>query len=220
MLPQNLTQIKSQIALACSQSNRKVDDIKILAATKTIAVATINQLPNLGLNLVGENRVQELLAKYDHTSGLEWHFIGHLQTNKVKYIIEKVSLIHSCDRKSLVDELQRQSEKYGKITNILIEINAGDETAKSGVTFSDIDPLYNYIKEKPNLKMIGFMPVMPICASEELYIKAHETFKTYAKKDKNITILSMGMSDDFTLAIKHGSTIVRLGSCLFGKREM
>jgi len=217
-IQQNLKIINGQIALACKNANRNIADIKILAATKTVDAQRINLLSALGINLVGENRVQEFLAKYEAVKGVEWHFIGALQTNKVKYIIDKVSLIHSCDRISLVDELQRQSEKHNKTTNILIEINAGDETAKSGVTFCQIAPLYNYILTKPNLKVVGFMPVMPIDAPEELYIKAHSIFKKYSTQDKNINTLSMGMSDDYPLAIKHGATIIRLGSCLFGSR--
>jgi len=218
VLHEKIIAVQGKIVAACKKAGRNFDEVKILAATKTVESARINTLKKVGINIIAENRVQELLSKYDAVKGFEWHFIGALQTNKVKYIIDKVSIIHSCDRVSLVDEIQKQAQKIDKIQEVLIQINAGDEMAKSGVEFSGVDELYNYITTKPNVKVVGFMPVMPMYASESLYEKSNEVFKIYKTKDSNVKMLSMGMSGDFELAIKHGATIVRLGSILLGNR--
>ena len=204
--------------MLCAKIGRRVEDIKILAATKTVEPKRINELAKLGAALAGENRVQELLSKYNAVKGVEWHFVGHLQTNKVKYIVDKVTLIHSVDRASLVDEINKQSKKIGKIMQVLIEINAGNEDSKSGVRIGDIEPLYAHINTCANVQIKGFMPMLPIGASEDLYKKMQEVFVAYAKRDSNINTLSMGMTDDYLTAIAHGATIVRLGSCLFGAR--
>ena len=215
----NLERINNNIYNACKATGRSISNIKILAATKTVSSDIINLLPGNGITLAGENRVQEFITKVDAVKNIEWHFIGSLQTNKVKNIIDKVSLIHSVDRVSLVDEIQKQSLKIGKVSKVLIEINAGEEDSKSGVGFDGVAQLYDYVTNQANVQAVGFMPVLPINASEHLYKKSQDIFEQYKKTDKNIDALSMGMSDDYCLAIKHGATIVRLGSCLFGARK-
>ena len=128
-------------------------DIKIVAATKTVPADKINMLPSFGITAAGENRVQELLDKFDAVKGIEWHFIGALQTNKVKYIIDKVALIHSVDRKSLADEIDRQAAKHNLVSEVLIEINIGKEPSKSGVFAEDAQELMAYVAAKANVRL-------------------------------------------------------------------
>jgi len=220
LIADNLIKIRESIGAACASSGRVPGSVKILAATKTVGADRINLLPSCDIMLAGENRVQEFLAKYDAVDNdIEWHFIGSLQTNKVKQVIDKVTLIHSIDRPSLADEIQRQSESLGRITEVLIEINGGNESSKSGVSPEQLEALYQYVCPKPHIRVIGFMPVLPIKAPERLYATMESVFKSYQTRDPRICELSMGMSGDYEIAIRHGATIVRLGSCLFGKRE-
>jgi len=218
-IAKNIQKIKSNISLACEQSRRNICEITILAATKMVVPALINEAIKNGIKVSSENRVQDFIAKYDSIQGVDWHFIGSLQTNKVKYIIDKVSLIHSIDRESLASEVQRQAEKIEKKIDVLIEINMGDETSKSGVKKENLQSLVDFISSKPNLNLRGFMPILPIDAHEKFYIEANQIYQKHKQNNKNITILSMGMSDDYMTAIRHGATLVRLGSCLFGKRN-
>lgn len=193
-------------------------DITVIGASKMVDAEKINLLPSLGINIVGENKVQELLDKYDKVNGLEWHFIGSLQTNKVKYIVDKVTLIHSVDRISLADEIDKQARKIGKKVNVLVEVNVGREQSKSGVFPEDAPELLRYVAQKPNLNLRGVMGVFPIGASEELYEEL-KSISDFAKVEYGADILSAGMSNDYEMAIKHGSNMVRIGSALFGKRN-
>ncbi|MCL2847985.1 MAG: YggS family pyridoxal phosphate-dependent enzyme [Firmicutes bacterium] len=216
----NAQGIKNNIQELCAKIGRNPNDIIILAATKTVSADKINELSSVDIYNAGENRVQELLAKYDAVSSIIWHFVGTLQTNKVKYIIDKVALIHSVDRENLAIELNRQCQKINKIMPILLQINAGEEESKSGIRVRELEALYNFIKLNcPFLEIQGFMPVLPYKADENLYKQMQQIFNRYISKDKNIKFLSMGMSDDYLIAIKYGATIVRLGSCLFGERS-
>ncbi len=214
-----IDEIKSRIASAADEAGRPPDAVRILAATKTVPISKINEAVKCGITLVGENRVQEFIKKAELVKNAEWHFIGGLQTNKVKFLIGKVALIHSVDRINLADEIQRLSSLSGIKTRVLIEINAGGEQSKSGVTADGIEPLYEYIKDLPNVEVCGFMPVMPIGAKDELYAKMNGIFCEYKAKDAKICELSMGMSGDFITAVRYGATIVRLGSILFGQRD-
>jgi len=214
----NLIQIRANIAAACASVGRDPEAVKVLAATKTVSAERINLLASCGVNLAGENRIQEFLAKYDAVKGVEWHFIGSLQTNKVKFILDKVALIHSLDRPSLADEIERQSEKLGRVTEALIEINAGAEDSKSGVSIDKLESLYQYVLQKPHIRLKGFMPVLPIGAPKHLYAQMRQIFHSYQSRDPEFCELSMGMSGDYETAIKYGATIVRLGSCIFGER--
>jgi len=200
------------------QASRPVDSVAVLAATKSVNAEYINQAAQCGITLAGENRVQEFLSKADGVCGVTWHFIGSLQTNKVKSLIGKTALIHSVDRIALADEIEKQSAKLGVQTNILIEINAGCEDTKSGVLPQQVEALYTYCKQLPHIRINGFMPVLPINAPEKLYAQMNGIFSAYKARDPHITQLSMGMSGDYETAIRYGATIVRLGSCLFGSR--
>ena len=218
-LEENLIQIRGNIEKACLSVGRDPNAVKILAATKTVSAERINLLSERGLTLAGENRVQEFLAKSDAVRNIEWHFIGSLQSNKVKYIIDKVTLIHSLDRIALADELEYQSAKRGRISEVLIEINGGAEDSKSGVRLEQLEALYQYTLQKPHIRVAGFMPVLPVGAPEELYAQMHRVFCDYQSRDKSFRELSMGMSGDYETAVRYGATIVRLGSCIFGERQ-
>ncbi len=199
--------------------NKTADEVTIVCATKMRSAEVINELPSYSLYIAGENKVQELLEKYDFVrKDIEWRIIGQLQTNKVKYIIDKVSLIESVDRESLADEIDKQAKKHGIKMKVLVEINAGEEESKGGVKISDLDAMLEYVSAKENLSLVGLMSVFPIGADECLYAKVKDVFDKY--KDKYaLTVLSMGMSNDYITAVKYGATEVRLGSALFGARD-
>lgn len=215
-MKEEIAQIKARID-AVKSANGITRDIKIVAATKTVDPSRINELPKFGITEIGENRVQELLDKFDKVQGLNWHFIGALQTNKVKYIIDKVKLIHSVDRESLADEIDRQAAKHGLITDVLVEINIGGEENKSGVSPDGALKLMEYVAAKEHINLRGVMSVFPIGAEDELYEKLHN-FGKKAKELYGADIISAGMSGDYERAIKHGANVVRLGSAIFGKR--
>ncbi|MBE5732903.1 MAG: YggS family pyridoxal phosphate-dependent enzyme [Clostridiales bacterium] len=198
---------------------KTVDNVTIVCASKTRSAEIINTLPSFSLFTVGENKVQELLEKYDDVDkSMTWHFIGQLQTNKVKYIIDKVSLIESVDRKSLADEIDKQAKKHGIKMSVLVEINAGAEESKGGVTVENVEEMLSYVKNKENLELKGIMSVFPVGADESLYAKIKHTYDAF--KDKySLSILSMGMSNDYVTALKYGATEIRLGTALFGARD-
>lgn len=203
------------------------DKVKLLAVTKTVDADRINYAASLGATLIGENKVQELLDKYDKLDpSIEVHFIGHLQTNKVKYIADKVSMIHSVDSYKLAEEISRQCAKLGRSMDILIQVNVGEEATKSGVPPHRTKVLLDEIKAFPNINVRGFMVIPPISVEKNT---TREYFYTMQKifidifgeksdNENNIYQLSMGMSGDYTDAINFGSTIVRIGSALFGSR--
>ena len=203
------------------------EGVTLLAATKTVSAEKINYAHSLGINTIGENRVNELLEKYDALDkDIDLQFIGSLQTNKVKYIIDKVSLIHSLDSETLAKEIDRQAKKHGKIMDVLVEINIGGEESKSGI---DPENAYEFIKkasEYANIRIKGLMAIPPVCntpkEAEKFFNKIREIFiDIREKKVDNVSmdILSMGMSGDYKEAIKCGSTMVRIGSAIFGARN-
>jgi pyridoxal phosphate enzyme (YggS family) len=198
---------------------KTAEEVTIVCATKTRSAEIINTLPSFSLNIAGENKVQELLEKYDDVDkNIKWHFIGQLQTNKVKYVIDKVSLIESVDRISLVDEIDKQAKKHGIKMGVLVEINAGEEDSKGGVSIENLEETLLYVNSKENLELKGIMSVFPIGADESLYAKVKQAYDTY--KDKySLSILSMGMSNDYITALKYGATEIRLGTALFGARD-
>lgn len=218
-LEQNIRKIQNQI---------KNKNVTLLAATKTVDAERINRAIDLGIKDIGENRVQELLEKYEYIKkdDVRFHFIGRLQSNKVKYIIDKVCLIHSLDSLKLAQEIQRRAEKIGKIQKVLVEVNIALEASKGGILPNDIFNFLNSVSTLPNLKVCGLMCVPPVSTSEGQNINYFKEIKQMqvdiiAKKIDNISmdILSMGMSNDYLQAIDCGATIIRIGSKIFGKRN-
>lgn len=219
--------IEENIAIAAEQSGRSREGITFLAATKTVSAPVINHAISLGLRYIGENKVQELLQKYDEydLDNASLQFIGHLQTNKVRQIIDKVDLIQSVDSLKLAKEISKQAQKIGKTANILIEVNIGGEESKSGVAPELLEDLLYQVSEIDNISVKGLMTIPPICENKQkickIFHKMHNIFiDISSKKIDNISmeVLSMGMSSDYTEAISEGATMVRIGSALFGER--
>ncbi len=215
-MQQEIAEIRKNIANITTELGI-TEQIAIVPATKMVEPERINELAQYGITAVGENRVQELLEKYDKVKDIEWHFIGALQTNKVKYIIDKVKLIHSVDRTSLADEIDRQAAKHGIVMNVLVEINVGEEQSKSGVLPADAQALMEYVSAKPNLCLKGVMGVFPVGAPDELYDKLAR-IGAIAKEKYGASVISAGMSGDYQTAIRHGANLIRPGSIIFGKR--
>ncbi len=217
-IAENLKEVRENISVTAEKCGRTKEDVRLVAVTKTYGVDVINEAIDLGVTDIGENRVQEILEKYDHVKPVRWHLIGHLQRNKVKYIIDKVAMIESVDRVSLADEIDKQAKKHGLKMKVLVEVNAGEEENKGGVLLADLKNMLSYVKGKENLELCGIMSVFPIGAEESLYEKVKQAYDEY-KQEYNLSILSMGMSNDYITAVKHGATEVRLGSALFGARD-
>ncbi len=221
-IKENLDKIKKDISLACSKSDRDENEVMILAVTKTRSAEEINEAIALGITDIGENRVQELIGKYDGVNkNVRWHIIGQLQTNKVKYIADKVSMIHSVDSLRLAREIDRQCAKIGKVMDILIEVNSGEEN-KAGVAYSDADELIKEASRLENVSIKGLMTMAPLGADEAVLRKVFSNLYNLSvdiakKKYDNVSMkqLSMGMSGDYMTAIEEGSTIIRPGRALF-----
>ena len=213
---------------AAIKSGRKPEDIRFLAATKTVDAELINYAISLGLKFIGENKVQELISKYDNydLDNSELHFIGHLQTNKVRQIVGKVSMIQSVDSVKLANEISKQSVKNGLVTDILVEVNIGKEENKSGVMPEELESLLIEISKLDGISVKGLMAIPPICENEQkirgYFANMRNLFLDIStKKIDNIRmdILSMGMSGDYYEAILEGANLVRIGSSLFGARN-
>ena len=223
----NYNDILKRIEIAAEKSGRNKSDIKLLAATKTIDTEVINFSIESGITLIGENRVQEFLSKETFlNSKAEKHFIGHLQSNKAKDIVGKVSLIHSVHSVKLAIVLSDLSEKKGIVTDILLEVNIGNEESKSGFLKTEVLEKAEEISKFKGIFIKGLMAIPPICEKNEenrQYFK--EMYNLFLEiKDKKIynssmDILSIGMSDDFDVAIEEGANLVRIGTALFGKRN-
>ncbi len=223
---ENYARITENIACAAKKSGRKFEDITLLAATKTVDISVINHAIDSGVKVIGENRVQEFLSKYEQYSPVNMHFIGHLQTNKVKDIIDKVSLIHSVDSYRLAEEISRQAVKRNISVDVLLEINIGNEQSKSGFSFDEAVFAVEKIAKLDGISVKGLMAIPPICENSEenrtYFAKMKKLFIDIGLKkidNSSMDILSMGMSDDYEVAIEEGATMVRLGTALFGRRN-
>lgn len=221
-IKQNYEAIKQNIAEAMDKAGRK-DTVRFMAVTKTVPCEKINYAESLGINLLGENRVQEFLGKYENYSeNSEIHFIGDLQKNKVKYIIDKVSMIHSVDNFALASEIDRRASQHGLKMDILIEVNIGGELTKSGVSPDGLVETAKAVSELENVRIKGLMTIPPARCDEKYFALMQELFENSKQKYSflsDMNTLSMGMSGDYTSAVKYGSTIVRIGSGLFGYRN-
>lgn len=222
---ENYKNAMSRLETALEESGRSRKDVLVIGASKTMPLERILFVrDNTDVKIFGENRVQELLEKY--TPDVRWHFIGQLQTNKVKYIIDKVELIHSVDRLSLLQEIDRQAKKHGKVQDILIEVNIGGEEKKGGVAPEEVIDFAKEVDKYPSVRLKGLMSVLPNVEKEALntfYLqlsKLYDTLKQTRLDNADIRYLSAGMSNDYDVAVKYGANIVRLGRALFGEREV
>ena len=224
---ENIEKIRERISIAAQKSGREEKDVILLAATKTVSPERINEAIDCGITDIGENRVQEFKEKYGYIKkGVNHHFIGHLQTNKVKYIVGKTCLIHSAQSGKLLDEIERLSEKCGILSHVLIEVNASGEDTKFGVGFDDVLKMLENNESRNNVFIDGLMTIGPntasITAIRDSFKNMKNLFDTLSKlqfKNSAMKYLSMGMSADYEIAIEEGANIVRIGSAVFGKRN-
>ena len=220
-----LNDVKSRISAAAKECGRAPEDIKLIAVTKTYPIEAMNEAIRLGVTDIGENKPQEIRDKFDNVSPVNWHLIGHLQTNKVKYIIDRCTLIHSVDSIKLMAEIDRQAQNHNRDIDILIQVNISGEESKSGIAPDELPSFLEYAKNLTNTHVKGLMTIAPKCDIDEVsrhFSNMKELFDQTAKQSyRNVTMteLSMGMSGDFEAAIKHGATMVRIGSLIFGPRN-
>lgn len=227
MIKNNLSEVEKNIQAACINSGRKREEVTLIAVSKTKPVSMLEEAYESGIRDFGENKVQELCDKYEQMEkDIRWHMIGHLQTNKVKYLIGKTALIHSVDSYKLACEIEKQAAKQEYIMDILVEINIANESTKFGVSTEEVIALVKQIASLPHLQIKGLMTVAP-------YVENAEENRSFFRKIKqlsvdinnqnidNVTmeILSMGMTGDYMVAIEEGATIVRVGTGIFGERN-
>ena len=227
-IAENVAAIKADIQKAAIAAGRNPDEILLCAATKMNNADAVRQAIIAGVDCCGENRVQELTAKLAENAyeGAPVHFIGHLQTNKVKQVVGKVDLIQSVDRLKLLQCIQAEAQKQGIVQDILLEINIGEEESKSGFGIADIVPLVEKMSDFPNVRVRGLMAIPPICENcgdnDKFFLEIRNlAVDITAKKYDNVCvdILSMGMSGDYEDAIACGSTMIRVGTAIFGARD-
>ncbi len=228
IIQSNLQHINDNIKKTCDVNNIDFNDINLLAATKTVSADRINFAISNGVKYIGENKVQELLSKYcDYDlNRAELHFIGHLQTNKVKDVVDKVSLIQSVDSVRLASKISSEAQKIDKVIDVLVEINVGDESSKSGVSLDCAAELIDEISAFDGIKVRGLMTIPPICDNTAQLLKYFSNMYNLfvdikSKKVDNVYMdyLSMGMSSDYCEAISCGANFVRIGSSIFGERH-
>lgn len=225
-IKENIENINAKIEVACQRSGRKREEVLFLVVSKTIDVPRIKEAVACGMTSLGENKVQEIMDKYEPMGeGIKWHLIGHLQTNKVKYIIDKVELIHSVESIKLAEEISKRAVAKGVTANILLEVNVAGEESKFGIKPEECEQMVREISVMPNIVIKGLMTVAPAVENEEENRKYFRQMKQLlvdinSKKidNVNMTELSMGMTGDYEVAIEEGATIVRIGTGVFGAR--
>ena len=224
-LKKRLEDVRERIKRAAESAGRNAEDITLVAVTKTHEPDVINEAIDLGVTDIGENKVQEIVRKYDAVKPVRWHLIGHLQTNKVKYIIDKVAMIHSVDSIHLMDEIERQAEKHNLTMDILIQVNISGEESKFGIPPDEIDTFLEHASCLKHVKIKGLMTILPKndnpMNNRLHFVNINKLYLDISgKKYDNVSMecLSMGMSGDFEDAIAEGATQVRVGTALFGAR--
>ena len=224
---ENIEAINEAKSEAAIRSGRNPEDILLIAVTKLHDASEINEAIDCGITDIGENKVQEILDKYEKVKKVRWHLIGHLQTNKVKYIIDKVDLIHSVDSLKLAEEIEKRSANIGKTMDILIQVNAAEEESKFGVSVSDVDGLIESILQNcPHIRIKGLMTIGPFVDDDEeirrVFKEVSEIFDRYKGEERenlDFQYLSMGMTHDFEIAIEEGANCIRVGTAIFGDRD-
>ena len=227
MLKENLESVEEKIQEACKKSGRNREDVTLIAVSKTKPVETLQEAYDLGVRVFGENKVQELTEKYDSLpKDIHWHMIGHLQRNKVKYIIDKVELIHSVDSLHLAKQIEKEAVKKGVDAQILVQVNIAQEDTKFGIDGPEVMSLVEEISKFPHVHIRGLMTSAPFVANPEenrcYFKKLHKLFVDIREKNidnVSMDILSMGMTNDYEVAIEEGATMVRVGTGIFGARN-
>ena len=227
LIKNNIESVQNKIKDACIRVKRADSDAHLIAVSKTKPVSMLQQAYNAGIRDFGENKVQEILEKYDKLpTDIRWHMIGHLQRNKVKYIIDKVCLIHSVDSLRLAEEISKEAVKHNLVMPILIELNIGEEASKFGLSLDQCEGMIREISALPNIQIKGLMTVAPFVENAEEnrhYFRAMKQLSVdiMTKNIDNVCmdILSMGMTGDYEVAIEEGATHVRVGTGIFGERN-
>ena len=225
-ISKNIKTVMEKVEKAAQKSGRRVEDITVIAVSKTVEVERIRVALEEGFVDLGENKVQELMEKYDALGeNCQWHLIGHLQTNKVKYIIDKVRMIHSVDSIELAEEIQKRALKVNRTIDILIQVNVSGEESKFGISPGEVEAFIRKLSTFDHIKVKGLMTIAPYAENQE---DIRGVFKQLKKifidinaeniDNINMEFLSMGMSNDFEVAIEEGANIVRIGTLIFGKR--
>ena len=227
MVAENYRHVLKKVEEACARSGRDPKDVTLIAVSKTKPIEMIEEAMEAGARVFGENKVQELCDKYEQLpKDLHWHLIGHLQRNKVKYIVDKAELIHSVDSLKLAEEISKEALKKNVEVNILIEVNVAEEESKFGVSVEETPVLVEEIAKLPGIHIHGLMTIAPYTTDPEENRPVFRTLKKLAVdiKKKNIDnvcmdVLSMGMTGDYQVAVEEGATLVRVGTGIFGERN-
>lgn len=224
-LEERLRDVRDRIDKAAKDCGRDPKEIALVAVTKTYPIDAMNEAISLGVTDIGENKPQEVRDKFEHVLPVRWHLIGHLQTNKIKYVIDRCSMIHSVDSIKLMQEIEKSALTHNCHIDILIQVNISGEESKSGIAPDELPALLEYAGELSHVHVKGLMTIAPKAEFGDVSVH-FENMKTLfdetkKKQYKNVEMkeLSMGMSNDFELAIKYGSTMVRIGSSIFGPRN-
>ena len=226
-IKENIEAIEKRMQSAALRAGRQPNDVQLLAVTKTVDIERINASLEYGVRHIGENKAQEYQQKRNLLkSGVFWHFIGQLQSNKVKYIIKDVYMIHSLDRPSLAVEIDRQAKREGRVIPVLLEVNVAAEERKGGLLLNEVKDFVDYAASLPNLSVQGLMTVAPMAEDPEEVRPVFRALRTLGETIRNCRIprvdmryLSMGMSGDFEVAIEEGANWVRIGQAIYGRRE-
>lgn len=222
----NLKRIQNQINQCCEKNGIDTNEIKLIAVTKTRSADEINRVVQAGAVDIGENKVQEIMNKHEDVSPVKWHMIGHLQTNKVKYIIDKVDMIHSLDSLKLAEEVNKRAKQHNKIIDVLAQVNVGEEDSKYGLQLSEAKAFISDLKGFENIQLKGLMAIAPYAENPEdvrpYFNKMKYLFdecKSLECSNVMMKYLSMGMTNDFEVAIEEGANMIRIGTALFGPRN-
>ncbi len=227
MLKEQLMQVEENIQKACKRAGRSRDEVTLIAVSKTKPVEVLQEAYDLGVRVFGENKVQELTQKYEALpKDIQWHMIGHLQTNKVKYIVDKVAMIHSVDSLKLAETIEKEAERKNCIVKILVEVNVAGEESKYGLKMEEVLPFVERISTFKHIRVCGLMTIAPFVEiSEEnrtIFKNLHKLSVDINNKNidnVNVSILSMGMTNDYEVAIEEGADMVRVGTGIFGVRN-
>lgn len=227
MLKDQLQEVEKRIQSACDRAGRKREEVTLIAVSKTKPVETLQEAYDLGVRIFGENKVQELTAKYEALpKDIHWHMIGHLQTNKVKYIIDKAELIHSVDSLKLAETIEKEAAKHDLIADILVEVNVAEEESKFGMKMEEVIPFVEKVSAFPHVRVRGLMTIAPFVEDPEenrsIFADLHKLYIDIKKKNHDndtVSVLSMGMTNDYEVAIEEGATMVRVGTGIFGARN-
>jgi pyridoxal phosphate enzyme (YggS family) len=227
MIRENIDRINAEKAKFAESVGKTEQDVLLVAVTKTRTADEINEAIDAGITDIGENKVQEVVDKFDHVKPVRWHLIGHLQTNKVKYIIDKVCMIHSVDSMKLAKEIDKRAGQHGVTMDILIQVNAAQEESKFGITTDDTKQLVlDILEECPNIRIRGLMHIAPAADDpndvRQYFSQVKDLYEECGKIEHphlDFKYLSMGMSHDFGVAIEEGSNLIRVGTSIFGARD-